>query len=38
MKKIVGLEVLPSYPNFRENFIVYTDANNTQLGGVISQH
>ena len=35
MKKIVGREVLPSYPNFRENFIIHTDASNTQLGGII---
>ena len=38
MRKIVGCNVLLSYPNFREKFIKHTDASNTQLGGVISQN
>ena len=38
MKKIVGQEILISYPNFSETFIIHTDASNTQLGGIISQN
>ena len=38
MKKIVGRDVLLSYPNFSEIFTVYTDASETQLGGVISKN
>ena len=38
MKKIVGRDVLLSYPNFSKEFIIPTDASNTQLGGVISQN
>ena len=38
MKKIVGLDVLPSYPNFSEKFIIHTNASKTQLGGVIIQN
>ena len=38
MKKIVGLDVLLSYPNFRKRFIIHTSASKTQLGGVISQN
>ena len=36
MMKIVGRDVLLSYPNFNERFIIHTDASKTQLGGVIS--
>ena len=38
MKKIVGRDVLISYPNFSEKFIIYTDSSNTQLGGISSQN
>ena len=38
MKNIVERDVLISYPNFRENFIIHTDANKTHLGGVIIQN
>ena len=32
MKKIVGRDVLLSYPNFSEKFIIHTDSSNTHLG------
>ena len=35
--KIVGRDVLLSYPNFSEEFIICTDASKMQLRGVISQ-
>ena len=38
MKKILGRDVLISYPNFSNNFIIHTDAIKTQLGGVISHN
>ena len=38
MKKIVGLDVLLSYPNLSEIFIIHTDASKTHLGGVFSQN
>ena len=37
-EKIVGREVLLSYPNFIKTFIIDTDASKTHLGGVISQN
>ena len=37
MKKILGKEVLLSYPNFNKRFVIYTDASKTQLGAVITQ-
>ena len=36
MKKIVGCDVLLSYPNFRIFFIINTDAKNNQIGGILS--
>ena len=38
MKKIIGKEVLLSYPNFNQPFEIHTDASHTQLGSVISQN
>ena len=38
MKKIVGRDVLLSYPNFTKTFIIHTDASKTHLGGVMSQN
>ena len=38
MKKIVGHDVLPSYPNSSERFITHTDASKTQLMGIISKN
>ena len=38
MKKIVVRDVLLYYPKFSEKFIINTDANNTQLGEIISQN
>ena len=38
MKNIVGCDVLIYYPNFREEFIIHTDASNAQLGGIMSQN
>ena len=37
-KKILGRDVLLSYPNFSERFIINTDASKTHLRVVISQH
>ena len=37
MKKIVGRDVLLSYPNFSEAFIIHIYASKTQLRGVIIQ-
>ena len=37
-KYIVGRDVLLSYPNFSEGFIIHTDTRKTQLGGLISQN
>ena len=38
MKNILGRDVLLSYPNFIEKFIIHTDASSMQLGGIISQN
>ena len=37
MLKIIGKNVLLSYPNFNKKFDIYTDASHTQLGTVIMQ-
>ena len=37
-KKIVGLDVLLSYPNFSEKFMIQTEASRAKLGGVMSQN
>ena len=37
MKKIVGRDVLLSYPDFSKEFTICTDASKYQLGAVISQ-
>ena len=37
MKILVWCDVLISYPNFNERFIIHTDASKIQLWGVISQ-
>ena len=37
-KKIVGRDVLLSYLNFSEKFIISTNASNKQIGGIISQN
>ena len=38
MKKIVGRNVLLSYPNFSEIFTIHTDASKTQIRGVIGKN
>ena len=38
MKKIVSREVMLAYPNFNEQFVIYTDASTRQLGAVITQN
>ena len=38
MKKIVGRDVLISYPNFNEKFIIHANTSNTQIGGIIIQN
>ena len=37
IKRHVAREVLLSYPNFNEEFVIHADASQTQLGGIISQ-
>ena len=37
MKKIISKETLLAYPDFNEEFVIHTDASDTQLGAVISQ-
>jgi RNase H-like domain found in reverse transcriptase len=37
IKKVVGTEVLLSYPDFNKPFHIYTDASDHQLGAVIMQ-
>jgi RNase H-like domain found in reverse transcriptase/Reverse transcriptase (RNA-dependent DNA polymerase)/Integrase zinc binding domain len=38
MKLIISKETLLSYPDFTQPFDLHTDASNTQLGAVLSQH
>ena len=38
MNKIVGHNILLSYPNVREGFIIHTNASNNQIGGLMSQN
>ena len=37
-KEIVGRDVLCSYPNFNEEFIIHTDDRNIHLGEIIRQN
>ena len=37
MKKIISKETLLAYPDFNDEFVIHTDASDTQLGAVISQ-
>jgi RNase H-like domain found in reverse transcriptase len=37
IKKVIGTEVLLSYPDFSKPFYIYTDASDHQLGAVIMQ-
>ena len=38
MKKIVGIEIILSYPFFSGDFIIHTDARKIQLVVVINQN
>ena len=38
MKKIVGRDVLISYPNYSEEYIINIDANKNNLRGIIIQN
>ena len=38
MKKNVGIDALLPYPNFSEEFIIYTDSSNMHLNRVKSQY
>ena len=38
MKKIVGRDILLSYPKFSEKFIIHSDALKMKLGGIMSQN
>jgi RNase H-like domain found in reverse transcriptase len=37
IKKVIGTELLLSYPDFSEPFHIYTDASDHQLGAAIMQ-
>ena len=37
-EKIIGRDILLSYPNFSEKFIINTDYRKTYLGGVIRKN
>ena len=38
MKKVSGIYILSSYPNYNEEFIINMDAGKTYLGGVMIQN
>ena len=38
IKKTITRDVILAYPNFDEEFVIYTDASTRQLGGVITQN
>ena len=38
IKKVIARDVILAYPNFDEEFVIYTDASTRQLGGVITQN
>ena len=38
IKKIIARDVILAYPQFGEEFVIYTDASKRQLGGVITQN
>ena len=38
IKKVIARDVILAYPNFSEEFTIYTDASTRQLGGVITQN
>lgn len=38
IKKVIARDVILAYPNFGEEFVIYTDASTRQLGGVITQN
>jgi hypothetical protein len=37
VKRMLSKEAILAFPNFNEEFVIYTDASNYQLGGVITQ-
>jgi len=37
VKRMICKEAILAFPNFNEEFVIYTDASNYQLGGVITQ-
>ena len=37
VKQMICKEAILAFPNFNEEFVIYTDASNYQLGGVITQ-
>ena len=38
VKKMICKEAILAFPNFNEEFVIYTDASKYQLGGVITQN
>ena len=38
LKKLVAREITLAYPDFNEEFVIYTDASDRQLGAVITQN
>jgi len=37
VKKMISKEAILAFPNFNKEFVIYTDASKSQLGGVITQ-
>ena len=37
LKKMIAREIILAYPDFNKKFVIYTDASDRQLGGVITQ-
>ncbi len=38
MKEILAQDVMLTYPEFDQPFIIYTDASERQIGGVVTQN
>ena len=37
LKKMIAREIILAYPDFNKKFVIYTDASDRQLSGVITQ-
>jgi hypothetical protein len=38
MKEILAQDVMLTYPEFDQPFVIYTDASERQIGGVVTQN